>query len=70
VSILEKHGFSIQAVYGIPFLTMTKVMDKLSLSLLGRTLLPFKIANSLDRHSGRSPLKRISLQFDIIAQRK
>jgi len=68
--LLPRYGFSILKIYGVPFLTASKVLDKLSMSLLGRTTLPFKIANWLDRRLGLSPLKYLSLQFDIIARKR
>jgi ubiquinone/menaquinone biosynthesis C-methylase UbiE len=67
--LLRKNGFSIQEEYGIPFLSASKVLDKISLGLVGRFKLPFQIANFADHRLGSSFLKNISLQFDLIAKK-
>lgn len=67
--LLRENGFTVQKVYGIPFLSASKVLDKITLGLLGRIKLPFMIANSADHLLGKSFLKNIALQFDIIARK-
>jgi len=67
--ILRQNGFTIEKVYGIPFLSASKVLDKITLGLLARVKLPFVVANSADHLLGKTFLKEIALQFDIIARK-
>jgi ubiquinone/menaquinone biosynthesis C-methylase UbiE len=67
--ILDRHGFSIYRVHGIPFLSLAKAIDRLSRSALDRIKWPYVLASAADRCAGRSPLKHMSLQYDIIADK-
>ena len=67
--LLRRNGFTIQKVYGIPFLSASKVLDKITLGLMGRIKLPFRIANSADHLLGASFLRGLALQFDIVARK-
>jgi len=65
--LLVKYGFDVKKIYGIPFLTAVKVLDKVSFGLTSNLITPAKIANILDRKFGQTFLKKLSLQHDIIA---
>ncbi len=67
--LLKKNGFVIVKVRGIPFLTASKALDRLTAGNLSRTRLPFRIASLLDRHFGFVFPKFLSLQVDIIARK-
>lgn len=68
--LLRKYGLAVQTVRGIPFLTFSKALDRLSFGFLSRFRLPFQIAFSLDKLLAQFQVIFLSLQFDIIAVRE
>jgi ubiquinone/menaquinone biosynthesis C-methylase UbiE len=67
--LLTMHGFTIEKVYGIPFLTATKVLEKITFGASAHSDLLYKCVSFLDSHLKQSCLKHLSLQFDIIAKK-
>jgi len=68
--LLTKHGFIVDAVYGIPFLTAVKLLDRMTFGLSRNFSLPSMVAHFLDKLFRATPLKHISLQYDLIATKK
>jgi SAM-dependent methyltransferase len=68
--LLIKCGFSIEKIYGIPFLTLTKIIERITLGKSVRFESLYKIVSYLDCCLKSSWLKYLSLQFDIIAIKK
>jgi len=67
--LLVRHGFVVERVYGIPFLTVSKAFDRLSRGLLARFTLPFRLASLMDGILGFCIPTALSLQFDLVARR-
>lgn len=65
--LLNKYGFTINNNYGIPFLTATKFLEKISFGAFARFGLLYKIVNLVDSKFKSTCLKHLSLQYDIIA---
>jgi len=66
--LLTKYGFTVENNYGIPFLTSTKIMEKISFKASAHIDSLYKIVNFLDGHFKSTWLKYLSLQYDIIAE--
>jgi SAM-dependent methyltransferase len=67
--MLARNGFEVEKVTAIPFLTASKVLDKLLLGTLHKLNWPFRFANWMDTHFGFLLPKWASLQIDIVAKK-
>jgi ubiquinone/menaquinone biosynthesis C-methylase UbiE len=65
--MLKMHGLMVTKIYGIPFLTALKVLDKISYGYSDHLSILYRLANFLDHRFTSSFLKHLSLQFDVIA---